>query len=525
VELFLERAAAVGADIPVTPENLAVLGEICSRLDGLPLAIELAASRVKHMSIGQLNIHLDHRLQPLVGGARDLPPRQQTMRGALDWSYALLGAPEMSLFRSLSVLRGSFGLDAVNWLTSSSGAPGGPDALTALSNLVDSSLVQAETGVAGETRYRMLDVVREYAVERAQSAGDLDQLRERHADHFLAVGERHESQLRGSEQQQAYRRLLEDEGNFRAALTWALGADHPEIALRLAGALWMFWRWAGLFAEGRGWLETALAACDECPPATRLQALWGAGWLAYQQGDYRRTAHVGQEMLELVGDVDEGIHRRNALTLVGNASLAEGRGADAVSALSVALAICEGHGRSWHLGTSLLNLGTALLYQSHADEARPMFERALEIYEELGDQHFTARTLLQLGYAALTRGDREAAAAAIERAMNLATDLGDAWSLVEVLEAIADLVADESPRTTAVLGGAAERLREQISIRQHPADAIINESYVGLARARLQPGEFEAAWSEGRYARTESALATGVAAMHSSQPPESRLPG
>jgi predicted ATPase/DNA-binding XRE family transcriptional regulator len=512
-ELFLERAESVGADLPLTPATVEILNVICARLDGLPLAIELAAPQVKHMPIGELLTHLDHRLQPLVDGPRDVPTRHQTMRGALDWSYALLGAPEMSLFRSLSTFRGGFRLEGAV-AVGTAGDP--PDTLPAIAALVDSSLVQVGTGLSGEARYRLLDVVREYAVERAQSAGDSEQLQQRHADYFLSVAERAEPELRGPLQQEWHGRLLEDEGNLRAALTWALEVGRGEVALRLAGALWMFWRWAGLFAEGRAWLEAALAAGDECPVATRLQGLWGAGWLAYHQLDYERTDQAGRQMLQLLTGVDDGLQRRNALTLVGNAALAEDRGEEAVAALGEALATCEERGESWHLATSLLNLGTALLHESRGAQATALFERALATYEGLGDRHFTARTLGQLGYARLVAGDSEAAWGFVDRAMAIDAELANSWSIAEGLEAVAAVSAEESPHTTAVLGGAAERLRERISMRPHPADAIINDEYMNRARARLTPEVFEIAWSEGRRTSLESALQTALTARRTS---------
>ena len=509
VELFIERLAAVAPGLPVTSATTDVVTDICARLDGLPLAIELAAARVKHMSLSDLLMHLDHRLDPLVGGARDLPSRHQTMRGALDWSYELLGAAEMRLFRCLSVFRGGFGREAAEAMVGSNSAARSPDVLSTLSALVDSSLVLVEAGTSGQARYRLLDVIREYAVERAVTAGEREPLRQRHAEYFLAIAERAEPELRGSDQQDWYARLLEDEGNFRAALTWAPEVGEAEVALRLAGALWMFWRWAGLFAEGRAWLGAALAAGEACPQEVRCQGLWGAGWLAYHHGDYEQTDEAGRRLLSVGND---GLERRNALTLIGNAALAEGRGEDAVTALGEALAVCERLGISWHLGTSLLNLGIALLYSSRAPEGRALLERARATYEELGDRHFTARTLRQLGYASLVMGQPAAAAAQIRRGMEMAADLGDDWSIAEGLEAVATMCSESAPRTAALLAGAAERLRERISMRPHPSDASINRAYLDLARERLPAGAFDDAWREGQGMALESGVGLALEA-------------
>ena len=506
VELFIERVAAVAPGLPITSATTDVVADICARLDGLPLAIELAAARVKHMSLSDLLMHLDHRLDPLVGGARDLPSRHQTMRGALDWSYALLGAAEMRLFRCLSVFRGGFGLEAAEAVFGSNSASRSLDVLSTLSALVDSSLVLVEAGTSGQSRYRLLDVIREYAVERAVTAGEREPLRRRHAEYCLAIAERAEPELRGSDQQDWYARLLENEGNYRAALTWALEVGQGEMALRLAGALWMFWRWAGLFAEGRAWLDVALAAGADSPLEVRCQGFWGAGWLAFHAGDYRRTGELGEEMLLLLVGRADALQRRNALTLVGNAALADGRNEAAVAALAEALAICSALGTSWHLATSQLNLGTAELQSGRGTEARTLLERALAIYRELGDDHFTARVLIQLGYSALSLGQPADAAIHIERAMGIVAGLGNGWSIAEGLEAVAALHSDTDPRLAALLGGAAERLRERIAMRPHPADVRINRAHLERVRAQMPGNAFEDSWNEGGRITLESAV-------------------
>jgi predicted ATPase/DNA-binding XRE family transcriptional regulator len=498
VELFLERAAAVEPGFEGTAAAVEVATDICARLDGLPLAIELAAARVRHMPLGDLRRQLGHRLDPLVGGARDLPPRQQTMRRTLDWSYALLGAAEMRLFRSLAAFRGAFGREAVVEMLQPAEASGETDLMSSLMVLVDSSLVLVGSGASGEARYRLLDITREYAVERSTAAGEFEGLRRRHADFFLALAERAEPGMRSADQREWYSRLLDDEGNFRGALKWALEVGEADLALRLAGALWMFWRWAGLFTEGRAWLEAALVAADGSSLEVRCQGTWGAGWLAYHQGDYGRTGELGAQMLGMLTGSDDNLLRRNALTLVGNAALADGRDEEAVVALEAALAICESGSPNWHLATSLLNLGTAHLRGGRAAEAGEEFKRALAIYEELGDQHFAARTLIQVGYARLLMAEPQKAEDPIRRAMELVAEIGDGWGIAEGLEAVATLRSESDPRAVALLGGAAERLRERISMRQHPVDAIINRRYLERAQELMAPEAFQLAWAEGR---------------------------
>jgi predicted ATPase/DNA-binding XRE family transcriptional regulator len=487
VELFLERAAAIVPDFDRSAAAIGLVAVICARTDGLPLAIELAAARVKHISLGELRMHLEHRLEPLVGGARDLPARQRTMRGTHDWSYALLGASEMRLFRCLAAFRGSFGREAAEAMIHSAGGSSAADVMGPLGVLVDSSLVQVERRETGEARYRLLDITREYAVERSVAAGEFDG-------------------LRGRDQQQWHARLLEDEGNFRAALTWALGVGQSEIALRLAGALWMFWRWAGLFAEGRGWLDAALTRGKDCPMEVRCQGFWGAGWLAFHAGDYARTRELGEEMLQLLSGRDDALQRRNALTLVGSAALAEGRNDAAVAAYGEALAVCSELGSRWHLATSQLNLGTAELQAGRQTEAREFFEQALRNYGDLGDQHFTAKVLVQLGYVGLLTGRFADATARIDRAMTIFAELGNGWAIAEGLEAIATLRSETDATSAVQLAGAAKRLRERIAMQPHPPDARINLTYLELARRHLTSQAFEEAWSEGRRMTIDAAL-------------------
>jgi predicted ATPase len=511
VELFMERASAVQPGIDFSSDAIQVVTDLCSRLDGLPLAIELAAARVRHMPLGDLHRQLDHRLDPLVGGARDLPARQQTMRGTLDWSYALLGAAEMRMFRSLAAFRGGFGLDAVDAIFQPVEATVGMNAISALGELVDSSLVLSGSGTSGEARYRLLDVTREYAVVRSTAPRPFDGLRHRHADFYLALAQRAEPELRGSQQKEWYPRLQDDEANFRGALTWALEVGEADLALRLAGALWMFWRWAGLFAEGRAWLEAALAAGEASPLPVRCQGLWGAGWLAYHHGDYARTGELGRLMLLALAGSDDELLRRNALTLVGNAALAEDRIEEALAVLQEALAICEAQGPSWHMATSLLNLGTARLHAGEAAEALLLYERALARYEELGDQHFAARTLIQVGYAWLVMAEPENAVGPVTRALERAAEMGDGWGVAESLEAVATLRSERQPRVAAALAGSAAQLRERISMRPHPADAVINRRYLERALERLGVEEFSAASAEGSAMTVEEALEVALA--------------
>jgi tetratricopeptide (TPR) repeat protein len=295
-------------------------------------------------------------------------------------------------------------------------------------------------------------------------------------------------------------------------MTWALEAGEFDLALRIAGALWMFWRWAGLFAEGRAWLDAALAGGTGSTLEVRCQGLWGAGWLAYHQGDYRRTGEVGAQMLSELGEGGYDVQRRNAHTLVGNAALGEGRDKDAIEALSKAVALTQSAEGTWHHATSLLNLGTAQMHAGQVAAARELFERALAIYQELGDRHFLARTLIQVGYAKLLASGPVTAAPAIARAMEIVADIGDGWGIAEGLEAVATLRSISQPRSTVLLAAAAAHLRERISMRQHAADAVINQLYLDRARESMTAETYAETWREGR-ALTLAEVLAGAQAM------------
>jgi len=239
----------------------------------------------------------------------------------------------------------------------------------------------------------------------------------------------------------------------------------------------------------------------------RCQGLWGAGWLAYHQGDYRRTGQVGVQMLTELGTHGHDLQRRNAFTLVGNAALAQRRDHEAIEALREALALTQSGHVPWHQATSLLNLGTARMHAGQVAAARKHFERALAIYEEIGDRHFIARTLIQIGYAELMTSGPDAAASAIARAMEIVVDIGDGWGIAEGLEAVATLRSRSQPRSTVLLAAAAAHLRERISMRQHTADAVINQLYLDRARTSMSGQAFAEIWRDGHGLTVAEALA------------------
>jgi predicted ATPase/transcriptional regulator with XRE-family HTH domain len=492
--LFSERALAVRGDLNVRGPAAPVVAEICRRLDGVPLAIELAAARVKHLPVAALLNHLDHRLGLLTGGAHDLPPRQQAMRDTIAWSYDLLDGGSQALFRRLSVFTG-WTLESAQQVCA---APGPAlDVLAGQSTLVDHSLAILTDEPPGAHRYLMLDVVREYAAELCDVAGETPGLAERHAAHFTALAEQAEPALRRSGQLAWHRTLDAELPNLRQAFGWSLQRDDAERALRLAGAMWMFWLWQGGFAEGRRWLTDALGLPSARYPAARAKALWGAGWLAYHQGDYRDTAALANTLLDLAPHTGHRLDQRNGLTLRAMADMADGRHRQAISAFEQGLKICRRLGEPWPLATSALNLGTALMHAGDLEQAEVLLAEARARYQDLGDDAYHARATRHLATCRLLRGQSRAAAELLRTWLVLPPGSGGDWDMAESLEELALIhAATGDPRRAAMLAAAAAAVRERTSTRPHPFDQALAEPYLTLARADRN------AWNSGWQAGT-----------------------
>src|SRR5215213_10113162 len=288
VRLFVERAKAVKPDFSLTQANAPAVAEICARLDGLPLAIELAAARIKLLPPQAMLSRLGNRLKLLTGGARNLPQRQRTLRGAIEWSYELLDEGEKVLFGRLSVFSGGNTLEAVEAVCDAEGDfP--MDVFEGVSSLLDNSLLQQKEGFDGEPRFAMLETIREYASERLEDSSDAEAARHAHAEYFLALAEEAEPMLWGAEDAAWLDRLEHEHDNMRAALSWSIEHEEAELALRLGGALRWYWYMEGYYGEGRRWLEAALGKDWGVAAEARARALEGVGWLANVQGDLDRA--------------------------------------------------------------------------------------------------------------------------------------------------------------------------------------------------------------------------------------------
>jgi predicted ATPase/class 3 adenylate cyclase len=506
--LFVERAQLQRPQFTATDENAPALGSICHRLDGIPLALELAAARLRSLSVEEVNQRLDQRFRLLKGGSRTAPPRQQTLRSLIDWSYDLLNDAEKSLLRRVSIFAGGWTLAAAEAICDGEGVAE-EDVLDILTSLVDKSLVGTEER-NGATRYRLLETVRQYARDRLREGGEEGQWQSRHLAHFIAVAEEAEPQLMGADQQSWLDRLEMEHDNLRSALTWSSTARGDAAGgLRLAGAFWRFWWMRGHLREGRGWLSGLLAAAPGGQAAaSRAKALNGAGVLAWQQGDYPAARTLHEESLAIQRELGDRRGIAYSLNNLGTVATSQGDHAAAWALCEESLAIIRGLGNRWHIAGSLINLGSIDYLQGNLTSARQRYEESLAIYRELGDRWGIAAALINLGSAANDQCDYRAASAMYKESLAIHLELGDRWGIAESLQGLAYVAfALFGPARAARIWGGAERLREEIGSPVPPRDRPRYDGQLTAARAAMADHDaFDLAWQEGRAMTLEQAI-------------------
>ena len=509
VALFVQRAKLVKPGLVIDDGQASIVADICRRVDGLPLAIELAAARVTHLPLLPLRDRLQHRLQTLTGGTVDRPIRQQRMRDTIAWSYDLLTSPSQALFRQLSVFAGSWSLEAAEEIC----RPGSvaDEVLDGMRSLVESSLIIMLDDVLSEPRYRMLDTIREYAAEQLVAAGELGAIQRRHAAYYVRLAEHAEPALQDRDQHVWYSRLEREHDNLRTALSWLLGVGDVESALRLAGAVWRFWQQHGDIREGRRWLDEGLMGGERVSEGVRAKALWGASWLAYYQGDYARTKSLSIQHLALAREHHDALATRNALTGLGMAALSEGRYDEAATLLQEALVVCEPLGNVWHRATSFLNLGNATMLVGNLTRAMALFEQALALYLERGDELFAARTHQHLGYVALLQGDYTRAETLFRESLMTFYALGEKPGMADGLEAAAAVrAATGKAEESGQLVAAAGVLRESIGIASRTYLYPLWHPFVARAETSLGEAAWNTARQVGRAMMLEEAVKSAV---------------
>jgi tetratricopeptide (TPR) repeat protein len=532
----------------VTNENAPAVAEICVRLDGLPLAIELAAARAKLLPPMKMLEKLGSRLKLLRGGARDLPERQQTLRGTLEWSHDLLDEEEKTLFRRLSVFAGGFTLEAPQEVCDVEGDLE-LDVLDGVEALVDKSLLRQAEDTSAEPRFSMLQTIREYASEKLEESGEAEAIGRAHAEFFLALAEEAEPQLQGPKEVEWLERLEVEHDNMRAALSWTRERGEVELSLRLAAALWPFWEARGYYGEGRTWLEDALEKKGRASVAVRANALKAVGWIAHAQIDVDRAEVAAREGLELSAEAEIGDSLAASFRRVlGVAARARGDYERAKELFEEGLTLSRKADDTLGITNSLLELGIALDYLDDRERANKLYEEGILLAREYGYVSTLASLLFSQGYTLLLKGDYEQGAAlneeaaalfrergykghlefvldnlgwaallqgkheqartSLEESLTLCKELGDKLVASESLEGMACVAAaKEEAERAARLFGAAEALRADLGSHHHtPEEEALGEPYLAMARTRLGETSWQVAFAEGRAMTMDDAI-------------------
>ena len=544
VALFVQRAIAAKPDFELNGQNALAVAEICARLDGLPLAIELAAARVKVLSPSSMLTRLQSRLQLLTGGSRDLPQRQQTLRAAMDWSYDLLSAAEQKLFERLSVFVGGCNLEGVEAVCDAE-ADLGLDLLDGMASLVDKSLVQQAEQTIGESRFLMLQTIHEYALEKLEASGEEAQTKRAHAAYCLILAEEEATEQNPAEWLE---RMAVEHDNFGSALEWLTETGDAAWGLRLGAALFRYWEMREYFVEGRDRLGKLLALTGAAVPTkSRARALFAAGVLAGEQGDYASAVAMVGESLDItrqLGDKQGVAVSLNALAVFGR-----DRGAVEVARAQFedALLVWRELGDQKAIARALSNLANVVKLQGDNARARSLYAECLSIFQELGDGTGVAWSINYQGDVARDQGDSAEARILYERALAIFRELDDRWGIAGTLADLGSLAREQRSYPTAHslygeslrifrdlehkrgiarllecfacsaaaqsqaerslrLAGSAAALRQNIGSPLTPAEQVKMETALDPPRRALTNAEGTSAWLEGWAMPLEKAI-------------------
>jgi predicted ATPase/DNA-binding SARP family transcriptional activator len=504
-QLLAERAAAARPGFRLDHRTAGAVAQICRQLDGLPLAIELAAARANALDVEQIAARLGDRFRFLAHGERTALPRHQTLRAVVDWSYGLLSAAERRLFDRAAVFVGGFTLAAAEAVCAEPDED--EDAVAnVIGRLVDKSLINSEPAAGG--RYLLLETLRVYGLERLGERGETDRLRERHAAYFLSVAEVAGEALRGPEQAAWLSRLEVDHGNFRAALEWSLERGAAETAARLAGSLYAFWDLHGHYSEGRGWLARVLGQDDQLPAAVRARALLGSATLAVIQGDLEHAAGACEEAAALCRQAGDSAGLAHALQYLGLGAIFADDLDTAVSLLEESLSSARIAGNGWLEAYALVFLATAALARGAYGEAANLTSAAEVVSLQVGDPECVAWALGCGAMANLAGGDHAGAVAPLREALETFQGLGALWGLSLGLFGAAQSAGGRGElRDQAVLLGASERLRTEVGAAQYPFIAAWIDAAITEGRDALGQEVFDRAWQAGQALPLDAALA------------------
>jgi predicted ATPase len=500
VELFVARARAVAPDLTLTEKNAQAVAAVCTRLDGLPLAIELAAARSRMFAPPALLARLDKRLELLTGGAHDLPARQRSLRDTIDWSYLLLTPAEQAFFRHLAVFVGGCTLEAAEAIASAlSSEHSLLDAqylaIDVLESLFDNSLLSQHIGRDGEPRFVMLDTIREYALEQLAACSEQPIYQQAHATYYLALVERAEPELTSDESIAWLNRLEQEYDNIRAALHWAFDRRHWEISLRMSGAMWEFWYARGYFREGRQWLAQALQGVSFVSDEVSVGAIYAEGILATAQGDYDNAKANIERAREIYQALGKKADLARAIHALGYVAWNERNYDRATEFYTQALGIFQELNDLRRIGDVTHNLGMIAFDKKDYKTARQYLEKSLAIARS--PLHI-ALTLIALGSTAYWQKDYAEAVRLYNESVDINQRLGDQDCLVLILESFGCVAHDLNDfETAAHVFGAAEKLRDRLGL---PADTPVHDIQKQMiAEARNQyTTQWETWWSAGQ---------------------------
>lgn len=492
VQLFVQRATASASGFVLTPQNVQDVREVCRRLDGLPLAIELAAARVNVLSPRALLHHLEHRLDLLTDGPRDASPRHQDMRETIGWSYNLLPESNQSLIRRLAVFNGGWFLEAAQTVVGED-----TNILNGLSTLVAASLVIPTDDIGGEPRFTMLETIGEYAREQLAVSGDEASVQQAHALHYVALAEQMWNASYGLETEDWMRRLRPEISNIRLALEWTLGHE-PIEAVRLVGALDEYWIRFGYITEGRDWVVRALAASNSAPAFSRARALLIAGWLALEQDDLiQAEVHLTEALTLAKALTDHGL-LAYGFALLGGVALKDGDFDRARQLHEQERAHAASSGQPLLVAIALLNLGRVTLATNNLSQAQDFLEHALSIHRSVLGSFGVVVAQYFLGQVMLGRREYTSAVTHFHEAFHGFEKAGDVVSAARSLEGLAGSVVTTRPDSAIKFLSVATVLRERVGHPPDRADRCISERAVAAARIALGEQAFSAAWEAGR---------------------------
>ena len=507
--LFVERAAAVKPTFTLTEQNAPAVARVCYRLDGIPLAIELAAVRTKVLSVEEISDRLDGSFGLLASVGRTAIPRHRTLHATMDWSHELLPEQERILVRRLSVFAGGFTLKAVESVCVWEDLQRG-DVLDLLSHLVNKSLVVVAEQES-ETRYRLLEAVRQYGWEKLKESGEEGQLREQHARYYLALAEEAEPELKAEGQVAWLERLEREHDNLRVAMQLLLGQGESEEASRLGWALWLFWGIRGYYDEGRRSMEQALSVEGSVamPASARAKALYVEGMMENYQGNHLSAEVLLEESVSLFRELDDKLGTAYALSNAGFAALGQGQPQKAITLTEEAVDLFLEVDEKWGAAIELGFLAVAWRDQGDHERAKRLAERGLTLSREVGERQAISVALNTLATLAQAERDHERARELFKEGLTVSAELGNESDVVHCLEGLASIAGTEGSFVRAArVWGAAEALLEEIEVGVHTyvPDRCLQQSQVATAYARLDEEAFEAAWAEGRMMTSEQAI-------------------